>query len=145
MTRQKIVTLLGSLGIIPFLIALVIGVVMPEAGLSAFSLYSLAILCFLAGSWWSTALMARDTGESQRLVILLISNAVVLAAVVLVLSEWSGGVLGLAVLYAGLMVGERKLEVFAEQPEYYRTMRSLVSVVVLLLHLSCWLLVATRL
>ena len=59
MNRQKLVTLLGSLGIIPFLIALVIVIVRPELGVRAFSLYSLAIVCFLAGSWWSSALMSR--------------------------------------------------------------------------------------
>jgi len=87
--RQRLVTLLGSLGIIPFFLALVIMITRPERGLRLFSAYSLAILCFLAGSWWSAALVVRESEESQRMAIVLISNAMVLAALALVLSAWT--------------------------------------------------------
>jgi len=43
------------------------------------------------------------------------------------------------------MISEQKLEVFAKQPEYYRAMRLKVSLVVVLLHVSCWMLAITRL
>ena len=145
MNRQKLVTRLGWLGIIPFVMAIGMVIVRPELGLRAFSIYSLAILSFLAGSWWSSALIVLEAEESQRMAILLVSNVVVLVGLALVLSERLGGLLGLAVLYAGLIIGEQKLKVFAQQPKYYRTMRSTVSVMVVLLHLSCWMLVSARL
>jgi len=138
MNRQKLVTLLGTLGVIPFLIALVMVMLKPDIGLRMFSLYSLAILSFLAGSWWSSALMARGPTESQRMAVLLISNVCVLLGLVLIIGFPRWGILGLAATYTGLLVGEQKLKVFAHQPGYYRTMRTRVSVVVVLLHLFCW-------
>jgi len=145
MNRQKLVTILGSLGVIPFLVALVFAIVRPEAGLKAFTFYSMAILCFLAGNWWSSALMTRDADEKARMTIVALSNAIVLLALAFVYIGNALGLLGLGALYLAMMIGERKLDVFAAQPEYYRTMRSMLSVVVLLLHVSCWLLVSARL
>ena len=145
MNRQKLVTILGSLGVIPFLVALVFAIVRPEAGFKAFMLYSMAILCFLAGSWWSSALVTRDADEKARMSTVVLSNVIVLLALAFVYLGNAPGLLGLGALYLALMIGERKLEVFASQPEYYRIMRSMVSVVVVLLHVSCWLLVSARL
>lgn len=139
MNRRTLVTILGSLGIIPFLIALIVMIWKPNIGLRMFSLYSLAILSFLAGSWWSSALMARGPTESQRMAVLLISNVCVLLGLVLIIGFPRWGILGLAAAYTGLLVGEQKLKVFAHQPEYYRTMRFRVSVAVVLLHLCCWI------
>ncbi len=134
MNRQKLVTLLGTLGVIPFLIALVMVMLKPDIGLRMFCLYSLAILSFLAGSWWSSSLMGRGATESQRMAVLLISNVCVLIGLVLIIAFPRWGILGMAAVYTGLMMGERKLNVFSQQPEYYRTMRARVSVVVVLLH-----------
>ena len=86
MKRKTLVTALGALGIVPFALSLLLPD--PEMSLRVFSLYSLAILSFLAGSWWATALVSIGPNEAQRLPIVLFSNVLVLIALVLVL--WSG-------------------------------------------------------
>ncbi len=110
----------------------------PEISLRAFSLYSLAIFCFLCGNWWSTVLLVPGLIAAQRIMVLLLSNLLLLIALVLVYLEMSLGLPGLAQLYGGLMAGEHWLPPFARQPVYYRRMRQGVTVVVMLLHLACW-------
>ena len=136
LNQQRVVTGLGVLGITPFLLALVWPD--PEIGLRAFSLYSLAIFCFLCGNWWSTGLLVPGLIAAERIMVLLLSNMLLLIALVLVYLEVSLGLLGLALLYGGLMAGERRLPPFARQPVYYRRMRQGVTVVVMLLHLAGW-------
>ena len=136
LNQQRVVTGLGVLGITPFLLALVWPD--PEISLRAFSLYSLAIFCFLCGNWWSTVLLVPGLIAAQRIMVLLLSNLLLLIALVLVYLEMSLGLPGLALLYGGLLVGERWLPPFARQPAYYRRMRQGVTVVVMLLHLACW-------
>ena len=136
LNQQRVVTGLGVLGITPFLLALVWPD--PEIGFRAFSLYSLAIFCFLCGNWWSVGLLVPGLIAAQRIMVLLLSNILLLIALILVCLEMSLGLPGLALLYGGLLVGERWLPPFARQPVYYRRMRQGVTVVVMLLHLACW-------
>lgn len=136
LNQQRVVTGLGVLGITPFLLALFWPD--PEISLRAFSLYSLAIFCFLCGNWWSTVLLVPGLIAAQRIMVLLLSNLLLLIALVLVYLEMSLGLPGLALLYGGLMAGEHWLPPFARQPVYYRRMRQGVTVVVMLLHLACW-------
>ena len=135
LNQQRVVTGLGVLGITPFLLALVWPD--PEISLRAFSLYSLAIFCFLCGNWWSVGLLVPGLILTQRVMLLLLSNMLLLIALLLVYLETSLGLLGLALLYGGLMAGERWLPPFARQPVYYCRMRQGVTVVVMLLHLAC--------
>lgn len=139
--RRQLVVGLGVLGIAPFLLALLWPDV--ETGLIAFSLYSLAIFCFLAGSWWSTALIAPSVSERARLRVLIASNLLVLTAllfVFLVLQQGlTSALLGMAVLYGVLMAGEWRLAAFRGQPSYYRSMRAGVSSLVAVLHVLFWL------
>ena len=134
-TMPLLVVTLGFLGTLPFLLALV------WPSLLVFKIYSLAILAFLAGNWWSTALLVRSQSLVQLSLIILFSNLVVLIAVAVVLVEHSVGLFVLALLYLLLLIGERQLSVFVKQPKYYAAMRLGVSTVVVLLHLlAAWLL-----
>jgi len=136
LNHHRVVAGLGVLGITPFLLAWVWPD--PEISLRAFSLYSLAIFCFLCGNWWSTGLLVPGLIAAQRIMVLLLSNMLLLIALVLVYLEMSLGLIGLALLYGGLIAGESWLPPFARQPLYYRRMRQGVTVVVILLHLACW-------
>jgi hypothetical protein len=125
--------MLGLLGILPFLFALF------WPSLLVFKIYSLAILAFLAGNWWSTALLGRSQTIKQIVPVILLSNVVVLVACVAVLLEHTLALVVLAVLYLVLLIGEGLLPSFEKQPEYYRTMRLVVSTLVGLLHiLAVW-------
>ena len=72
---------LGRAGLLPFLLLPVAGWggLLPTDWVTrAFTAYSLAILCFLAGTLWGTSRDLRGTEKDRRL---LYSNAFVLAAV----------------------------------------------------------------
>ena len=118
--RRLIVTL-GYAGILPMLGC----VLMIESswGPALLKSYSLAIIAFLAGNWWSTALMRGSTSAGELKLILLLSNAIVITAVVAVafMNTWS--IPMLALLFGCLLLGERLLRVFRQQPDYYRDMR----------------------
>ena len=139
LNRERIVTWLGVVGIAPFLLAWA----WPEPDISfrAFSLYSFAIFCFLCGNWWSVSLLASAISAPQRVLVLLLSNVLLLLALVLVFLEIPVSLLGMALLFAGLVAGESLLPVFARQPVYYRRMRRGVSAAVVLLHVIYWYLV----
>jgi hypothetical protein len=102
--------------------------------------YSLAIIAFLAGNWWSTALMQSKISAQQRQGILLISNAIVITAVITVTFMGKLALLVLALLFGLLLFGERILASFRPQPDYYRSMRTGVTALVIALHLSAFLL-----
>jgi hypothetical protein len=126
---SRLVTTLGLLGTLPFLFALL------WPSLVGFKIYSLSILAFLAGNWWSTALLYRPQTTAQLVLVILISNFVVLIALAAVLSEHLAALFVLAFLYLGLLIGERLLPAFEKQPKYYSAMRLVVSAVVVLLHI----------
>ena len=83
---QRLMCALGYAGLSPFL-AFTIGVwfldnYLAALSLRGFILYSLAILCFLGGTLWGSAMQRSD---EAKLPLLLISNGIVVFAVVAVL------------------------------------------------------------
>ena len=101
--------------------------------------YSLAIVAFLAGAWWAFALMNQQkiTPVSVRQ-ILLISNAVLLTGVVSFAIADQEALLVFSVLFGCLLLGERKLAVFRRQPNYYRKLRLVVTLVSISLQLTAY-------
>jgi hypothetical protein len=79
--------------------------------------------------------MQRKISARQRQSILLMSNAIVITAVVAVTFMETLTLLVLALLFGMLLVGERLLAIFHPQPNYYRSMRTGVTVLVVALHL----------
>ncbi len=135
LTTPRLVNTLAVFGIAPFLIALSL----PESwSLTVFKLYSTAILCFLSGSWWSTALVSTRHDAPNRWFVMLLSNLAVLLAVLLAWLDHSLTIPGLATLYVLLLLGEQRLSVFSRQPNYYQQMRQWVTGIVVLLHLFAW-------
>ena len=131
LATQRVVTSLGFFGIAPFLIALI----WPDQdiGEKAFQIYSLAILCFMAGSWWATSLIVGRL-VTEKLVLLLLSNTFVLLSIGVVLFEVTGAFVVLGVFYGVLLFGESRFATFSRQPIYYRRMRTVVTSIVMILH-----------
>lgn len=133
---EALVIVLGCAGILPFVL-LLLWADNASAGFF-FKAYSLAILAFIAGNWWSAALIAQGPGNRQRIVVLLMSNVLVLAGVALLISTSSAAYLGLGGVFGIQVLGEHRLRVFRDQPAYYRYMRNGVAAMVVLLHLLAW-------
>ena len=132
--RKRLVTTLGGLGILPFCVALLLPD--PAAGLDLFLIYSLAILCFLSGAWWATALIVDSSNQQQNLYTLIFSNVVVLLGVLLVWVSSPISALGLGLMFLVLLMGERYALVFKHQPAYYVHMRTVVTSIVVVLHVG---------
>jgi len=127
---------LGYAGVLPFLLATLL-VLVPgghiEPVRTGLLLYSLAIVSFLSGTWWSIALVRAQP------VILVISNALVIVAWV---AAW---LLDNAIalwLMAGLLIAavtvERGYSMFLPQPAYYRRLRlKLTAIAALSLLMVC--------
>lgn len=98
--------------------------------------YSLAIISFLAGAWWSATLMNRQVAALQRRMVLVLSNMIVLTAVALAaFSSFDFAIfLGYAFLFALVLIGETLLSTFRPQPDYYLQMRRNVTGVAIGLH-----------
>ncbi len=131
--EQRLITALGYAGSLPMLLCVFL--MDFPVSLDLFKAYSLAILTFLAGAWWSTALMHRTATSKQVSTVLLLSNLAVITAVIAVIFLEAAALLVLAALFAGLLMGERHFEVFLNQPKYYRHMRTGVTVIVIAFHL----------
>ncbi len=135
--KELLVGGLAVLGIVPFCLAAAWPD--PALGRIAFALYSLAIFCFLCGVWWATALVAADLSEQQRSGGIVLSNVLVILACLLqapiFLYDATAALLGMALLFAVLLLGERRLPVFAGQPLYYRHTRVGVTSAVIALHI----------
>lgn len=130
---QRLITALGFAGTLPFFICLMM--IEQTWSLLLFKTYSLSILVFLAGAWWSTALMHRHANAGEVRLTLLLSNATVVLGVCAVVFTGNLALLALAALFGCLLCGERLLGVFRCQPGYYRRMRVVVTLVVITLHL----------
>jgi hypothetical protein len=96
MTARTLMQLLGYAGLLPFAAAAV-GTALLQGypwalAQHAFVIYSLAILCFLAGTLWGSAI---DYPEPQKLLRLLISNGIVIFAVLSILTarQWLAALL----------------------------------------------------
>ena len=138
--HQKVVLALGTAGLIPFLSApllLLMGYIAIANEIAR--LYGLAIVCFLAGSWWGIALVAGKLTSYERMTVLIISNLVVIGAVLalLLLSPGSSQMALAGVLVLQLLI-ERTLRGLTRQPSYYLLMRLALSTVAA----SCLLVVA---
>ncbi len=118
---------LGRAGLLPFCAGpLLIMLDGPHSALytRALGAYAMAIVCFLAGSWWGIALLRRAPA------VLLASNVIVIAAVAggLLLSP-PVALLWLAALLVVLLRIERSHSLFAPQPAYYARLRLQLTVV----------------
>lgn len=90
----------------------------------AVAAYGLAIVSFLAGSWWGIALLRRDQG------VLIASNLVVITAWLgFVLLDPQANLLLQALLLVGAVGLERIHPIFRPQPAYYARLRTRLSVV----------------
>lgn len=132
LANQRLVLALGWAGVLPML-GCVIMIEMP-LGATLLKTYSLAIIAFLSGSWWSTALMKRDLSRWHLSQTLLASNAIVIVGVSVVIFMDDRSLLVLGVLFGGLLWGERYYSVFSKQPKYYRRMRTGVTCAVIVFH-----------
>lgn len=130
---QRLVTALAWAGTLPMLGCLL----MIEAPFSVPFLksYSLSIIAFLSGSWWSTALAGVNQGGSQLRLIMLLSNLIVITGVFAVAFTGYLALLILAILFVCLLWGELTLPALRLQPAYYRNMRKQVTAFVATLHL----------
>ena len=132
MHGNKLIRSLGYAGLIPFLIIpSVVWLVqdrLPGLAPQAFLLYSLAILCFLAGTVWGRA----QTTIHPLARHLLVSNLLVLFAVasVLAVADWLALIL-LTLGYLTLLWYERR---DASIPSWYVAMRMKLTLGVVLAH-----------
>ena len=125
--------LLGAAGLMPFAAGLIAFIYLedyPKAlGQHAFLLYSLAIICFLAGTTWGWAQAARPRDGAVQL---LISNGIVIFAVLAMLTAnpfWA--LILLALAYVVFLGYERRV---LEQSVGYRRMRVWLTSAVVVLH-----------
>ncbi len=121
MQNRSIMLVLGYSGLLPFY-AFLLGAWQlrdwPAAiSVQGFVIYSLAILCFLAGTLWGRA----QTVEQPSISRVLVSNGVVLFAVaaVLIAKVWLASV-ALMTAYLALLWYERGTE---KLPAWYQSMR----------------------
>jgi hypothetical protein len=118
---------LGRAGLLPFvglLVVLYLDVQHQQVWAKALSTYTLAILCFLVGSWWGLALIRRTPAA------LIMSNIVVLVAFFghLLLATAPFLLLG-AALFLATVVFERRHALFNRQPPYYASLRLQLSLI----------------
>ncbi len=127
---------LTTAGLIPMLIS--VAFILHPAAQHFLKYYSLAILAFLGGAWWSVSLMNQTAWRSTRLAVLIASNLVVLIAVVLAawVSSSAFVYVGYSLLFVALWLGEVRLAPFQPQPRYYRTLRKRVSLAASALHVA---------
>ena len=102
--------------------------------------YSVAILAFLAGNWWSTTLLQRAISTGELRWVLVLSNLVVIAAVLTLIFTTTLTLVILVFLFLLLLAGERWLPGLGQQPVYYRRMRTNVTGWVVVLLISAYLL-----
>ena len=134
--KRQLVLVLTWLGLLPFvLLAPFLG---HDIGALLFRGYSLAVLAFLCGTWWATALVVGSVATSERIVVVLTSNLLVIVSVILLAAPIFWSLLPQAGMFLLLAIGERQLRVFADQPTYYKRMRLSVSLIVAGLHLFVW-------
>ena len=114
-------TWLGRAGLLPFvglLLALYIDTQNQSLWANALATYTLAIICFLVGAWWGTALIQRNPTT------LLLSNGIVLVAFFgQVLLSTAGFFLLGAFMFAATLVIERRHALIQTQPRYYARLR----------------------
>lgn len=130
---RRVVTGLTVAGLVPMLGGALFSHV--SQVVEALALYSLAILTFLCGAWWATALVSRRHDDGARIAVLVLSNIMVLALVSAML--WlsiNQAMLVFALAFPLLVAGERRFAVFGRQPPYYARLRLGVSMIAAVAH-----------
>ncbi|MEQ9396658.1 DUF3429 domain-containing protein [Haliea sp.] len=126
---------LGFGGVVPFLL-FVLGIWFlrdyPRAlSQQGFVIYSLAILCFLAGSLWGTAMQRRGADKLLRLVV---SNGIVIFAALSVLTAQAVIAAGLLALgYLATLWYERSS---GSRSGWYASLRLQLTLLVVALHIA---------
>ena len=99
MTYTKITYSLGIVGLTPFIIGVALSLHQYEiygvSGVAIFTTYSLAILCFLAGSLWGQVLKIPFSSNNQKILI---------ATNILVVIGWAASLTSAKFLVAGIIV-----------------------------------------
>ena len=117
----RVATALGLAGLLPFCAAPLLIYLDPGRGdyyVTLIASYTLAIICFLVGSWWGVALIRRSSRA------LLASNAVVIVAFFgHALLPTPAFLLLCAALYPATVLVERRARIFQAQPPYYARLR----------------------
>ena len=138
MNTRSIMQWLGYAGVLPF-IGFALGTLLARDYLQAvsqqgFVIYSLAILCFLAGTLWGSASSYTDTASMLRV---LVSNGLVLFAALSVLTAQALLAAALLMLgYLALLWYERNS---SDNPPWYVSLRTRLTLAVVLIH-ACYLL-----
>jgi len=114
MSYSKITYSLGIMGLTPFFIGLLLSLIQYElsgiSGVVIFITYSLAILCFLAGSLWGQVLKGSFSPFDQK--ILIATNILVVIGWVAFLVSTKfliSSIIVLALMFAGIAFLELKL------------------------------------
>ena len=126
---------LGFGGVLPFLL-FVLGIwflrdYLRTLSQQGFVIYSLAILCFLAGSLWGTAMQRRGADKLLRLVV---SNGIVIFAALSVLTAQAVIAAGLLALgYLATLWYERSS---GSRSGWYASLRLQLTLLVVALHIA---------
>jgi hypothetical protein len=123
-SAQFVTRLLGVAGLVPFVLpALLVASGSELAALSAriAAGYALAIICFLAGSWWG---MAQASGNRATLIL---SNLYLLLALALYLFAIEWWPLAAMLLLLGAWACEQSKLLFPAFPPTYRHLRILLT------------------
>jgi hypothetical protein len=123
-SAQFVTRLLGVAGLVPFVLpALLVASGSELAALSAQLAdgYALAIICFLAGSWWG---MAQTSAVRATLIL---SNLYLLLALALYLFALDWWPLAAMLLLLGAWLCEQSQRLFPAFPPAYRRMRILLT------------------
>ena len=132
MQKQKLWLLLGYAGLIPFISLAGLSVFSDiEIGLSThfvFTAYSACILSFLAGSIWLQGNTLRWFNPT------LCSNLITLLAFISLLLSYPVGIVLLLIGYLLVFWLEIAFKLDTNKPEGYKTMRSWLTVIVMLCH-----------
>ncbi len=132
-TSRRLMHLLGYAGLIPF-VAFAVGVWAPgwvyTVSLRGFVLYSMAILCFLSGSLWGSAINYPEVAKRTRL---LWSNALVVCAVIAVLGlQWLASSLLIMAGHLAILRYERQT---SPVRSWYSRLRTRLTTVAVITHL----------
>jgi len=126
MSARSVILLLGSAGLIPFVVPALL--VITASGYSDIAIritdtYAFAIICFLTGSWWGVS-----SGPGKRPGIIL-SNAFLVLTFLLFLLAPSWWSLAAAILLPFIFVLERGMSLFPVLPNYYQHMRAILTII----------------
>jgi hypothetical protein len=121
---QLVTRLLGVAGLVPFVLAALLVASGSELAVASSQFaagYALAIICFLAGSWWG---MAQASGLRATLIL---SNLYLLLALALYLFAIDWWPLAAMLLLLGAWFCEQSKRLFPHYPRAYRRLRILLT------------------